>query len=317
MTPHDPAATWTWAGDRTLPDWIRHHHWHHDRPVINTADGPRTLYDGWMAILWTDGAITVASATVAERVYGADGIAGRLARAEAALARVQAIADEYPAGIDTALIHEALDQTRLAPREFQPFTPPHIRKTGDPTGALVIEPYRNDRHENVWVFRCWGTDTCDGWLSLDHHSEQSAVRARDRHVAEEHGEPGPAATQATEHAGLRDRLAATVDQAIDDDNLDNLTDFSSRLTVAVLAAITQHLDIGEAQAWCKYCRRAWNSPAHRCESDAEQRLQRIAQLRDQWLMAGAPPLGTPLARWWDKRLVELNAALNEEQPGPA
>lgn len=33
-----------------------------------------------------------------------------LERAEATLARIQALADEYPAGIDTALIHEALDQ---------------------------------------------------------------------------------------------------------------------------------------------------------------------------------------------------------------
>lgn len=39
----------------------------------------------------------------------------RADRAEAALARIQALADEYPAGIDTALIHEALDTTTPAP----------------------------------------------------------------------------------------------------------------------------------------------------------------------------------------------------------
>ncbi|MFD5709513.1 hypothetical protein ACFWHW_03810 [Streptomyces pharetrae] len=59
------------------------------------------------------------------------------------------------------------------------------------TTGLVVQPYRNDRHENVWVFRCWGTDTCDGWLSLDHSSRQSAERARDRHVAECHDETQP------------------------------------------------------------------------------------------------------------------------------
>lgn len=63
-----------------------------------------------------------------------------------------------------------------------------------PYTGLVIQPYRNDRGDNVWVFRCWGSDTCDGWLSLDHHTEQSAQRARDRHVAEEHAEPAPEAT---------------------------------------------------------------------------------------------------------------------------
>ncbi len=84
MTPPDIAHTWTWTGDRTLPAWLdRHHRWHQDRPVIHTADGPRTLHIGWLVALWTDDAITVGSATVADRVYGPNGIAGRLQRAEA------------------------------------------------------------------------------------------------------------------------------------------------------------------------------------------------------------------------------------------
>lgn len=88
--PLDIAHRWTWTGDRNLPTWLdRHHHWHTDRPVIHTTDGPRTLYDGWLVALWTDGVITVGSATVADRVYGDNGIAGRLAAAEAALARVR------------------------------------------------------------------------------------------------------------------------------------------------------------------------------------------------------------------------------------
>jgi hypothetical protein len=59
-----------------------------------------------------------------------------------------------------------------------------VDTTNTHTG-LVVQPYR-DHGEQKWVFRCWGTDTCDGWLSLDHYSEQSAERARDRHVTEEH-----------------------------------------------------------------------------------------------------------------------------------
>ena len=133
-----------------------------------------------------------------------------------------------------------------------------------------------------------------------------------------HGENGPAATQATEPGSLRASIAAAVDRVFDawQQGIGE-TRPQDAVTEAVLTAITSHLDIGEEQAWCKYCRRAWNSPAHRCESDAEQRVQQIARLRDQWLMAGAPPLGTSINRWWDKRLVELNTALNEEQPGPA
>ncbi|MDX3637844.1 hypothetical protein PV728_48270, partial [Streptomyces europaeiscabiei] len=33
-------------------------------------------------------------------------------------------------------------------------------------------------------------------------------------------------------------------------------------------------------------------------------------LRDRWVKAGPPPLGTSISRWWDRRLVELAAALN-------
>ena len=55
--------------------------------------------------------------------------------------------------------------------------------------GLVVQPYRADDNSQKWVFRCWGTDTCDGWLSLDHASEQSAVRALTRHTEEDHGAP--------------------------------------------------------------------------------------------------------------------------------
>lgn len=109
----------------------------------------------------------------------------RADRAEAALARVQALADEYPAGIDTALIHEALDQPA----------------------------------------------------------------------------PAPAATEATE----RDK------------------------TTRVFAAL------------------------HR---SAEQDVSRVIALYEQWVKAGAPPIGTSMSRWWDARLVELHHAIHPPAPAP-
>jgi len=60
---------------------------------------------------------------------------------------------------------------------------PHGLKAG-----LIVKAYREHGQEK-WVFRCWGTDDgCDGFLSLDHFSKQSAERARDRHLAEEHNQ---------------------------------------------------------------------------------------------------------------------------------
>ncbi|GAQ64081.1 hypothetical protein [Streptomyces scabiei] len=46
-------------------------------------------------------------------------------------------------------------------------------------------------------------------------------------------------------------------------------------------------------------------------TDAQSDMQRVTALRDRWVHAGPPPLGTSISRWWDKRLVELNTALAE------
>lgn len=58
--------------------------------------------------------------------------------------------------------------------------------------GLVVQPYRDDQNRARWVFRCWGTDSCDGWLSLDHVSEPSAARALASHVEEFHSPGAPA-----------------------------------------------------------------------------------------------------------------------------
>jgi hypothetical protein len=44
---------------------------------------------------------------------------------------------------------------------------------------------------------------------------------------------------------------------------------------------------------------------------AETAITRVRDLHARWLSAGAPPLGTSITRWWDKRLTELTAALAE------
>ena len=48
----------------------------------------------------------------------------------------------------------------------------------------------------------------------------------------------------------------------------------------VLAELQQHLDIGDEEAWCKTCRRVWDGPGHRCEGDAERRLGKVRDLRN-------------------------------------
>ncbi|ELP64164.1 hypothetical protein PV735_05435 [Streptomyces turgidiscabies] len=49
----------------------------------------------------------------------------------------------------------------------------------------------------------------------------------------------------------------------------------------------------------------------------EADVQRVIDLYEHWLKAGPPPLGTPIARWWDKRLLELRQAVISEGEGPS
>jgi hypothetical protein len=48
------------------------------------------------------------------------------------------------------------------------------------------------------------------------------------------------------------------------------------------------------------------------EATDGQPCTRVATLYERWLAAGPPPLGTPMARWWDKRLAELHQVLSEQ-----
>ncbi|MFK0124914.1 hypothetical protein ACIQSP_16555 [Streptomyces nigra] len=42
---------------------------------------------------------------------------------------------------------------------------------------------------------------------------------------------------------------------------------------------------------------------------SEADVQRVIDLYERWVKAGPPPLGTPVSRWWDARLVELHDAI--------
>lgn len=50
---------------------------------------------------------------------------------------------------------------------------------------------------------------------------------------------------------------------------------------------------------------------------AESDVSRVVALYEQWVADGAPPLGTSMARWWDKKLVELHNAIRTPESVPA
>ncbi|MDX3582507.1 hypothetical protein [Streptomyces europaeiscabiei] len=57
----------------------------------------------------------------------------------------------------------------------------------------------------------------------------------------------------------------------------------------------------------------WEQQKQRADH-AETQLAGVRTLYDRWVKAGPPPLGTSVSRWWDRRLVELGAALRPEEP---
>lgn len=215
MTLPDITATWTWTGDRDLPDWLTgRHHWHHGQPVIHTADGSRTLHDGWLVALWSDGLVTVGSNTVADRVYGPDGLAGRLQRAETAT--------------DSELRRQLADAVRA------------LGKSETELAALRAVARGYCPH----CGRGDASPTTAQWYAERQRADQAEGQLR--HL------------QATsEAAGIL---------------LTRTTDERDQLRGA---------------------------------------LARVQALADRWVKAGPPPLGTSINRWWDKRLVELNAVLSD------
>lgn len=128
-------------------------HWEHQRQRADTAERER------------DTARQHAAAIAAQR--------DRLRQ------RMTTLADRWDHGlaVDAPYARTLRDQISAAPF--------------DPDGAMTVSEY-TERGRRLWVFRCWGTDTCDGWLGLGHHTQTSALIERERHVAEAHEEPTPA-----------------------------------------------------------------------------------------------------------------------------
>jgi hypothetical protein len=96
-----------------------------------------------------------------------------------------------------------------------------------------------------------------------------------------------------------------------------------------LAALRPELDAlaalrQVARGYCPHCGRGdagittdqWEQQRQRTDQ-AETAIARVRRLADGWVKADPPPLGTPVSRWWDKRLIELLAALDEPTASPA
>jgi hypothetical protein len=132
----------------------------------------------------------------------------RADRTEAALDRVRALRDDLRSTTGARYIADMLDNILNPPGPAATEPDPAVvqeavkQMDADPHGleaGMIVKAYR-DHGVEKWVFRCWGTDTCDGYLSLDHTSQQSAERARDRHAAEDHP-PTPVPCPACARAG--------------------------------------------------------------------------------------------------------------------
>lgn len=149
-------------------------------------------------------------------------------RSEAERARAVQRAEQAEAERDTARQHAAAiaaqrDRLRqrmnnLADRWERDAPPPGNQPLTELRAQISVAPFHGE-HTVVqqyradgttrWAARCWGTETCDGWLSLDHDTERWAEIARDRHIAEDHSEPAPAEERAARLADLAREILYT------------------------------------------------------------------------------------------------------------
>lgn len=171
--------TWTWDGGRQLPDWLTNHRWSAGQLVIRTPDGDTRPQPGWWLIAWTDGTTTAASPTVGKRMYGPDGAAGRLARAEAATD------GELRRQLDAAIAALGRSETELA----------RLR-----TALRPADGTQPARHVHVTITNPDEYTANRSALSLVDFllTEFSGIHMHVTTDAREWEQPDPAATQATE-----------------------------------------------------------------------------------------------------------------------
>jgi hypothetical protein len=116
-------------------------------------------------------------------------------------------------------------------------------------------------------------------------------------------QPGPAATEATEPpSSARDLIAAAIYEHNNPRHPWSAAHPDDRIAYggdadAVLAVILPGTRITATLARM---------------ADAD--VQRVIALYERWVEAGPPPLGTPMSRWWDARLVELHDAILPPAP---
>lgn len=83
-----------------------------------------------------------------------------------------------------------------------------------------------------------------------------------------------------------------------------------------LATLAEYENAITWQTDCLSCARILDSCIRETEraEKAEATTTRVIALYDQWVNAGPPPLGTSMARWWDRRLVEIRGAIHAGAP---
>lgn len=91
-------------------------------------------------------------------------------------------------------------------------------------------------------------------------------------------------------------------------SLDDMTsDQLDQLYAELDRAETENAELRDALAHC---------PEREPRQRAEETVTRVTGLYEQWVKAGPPPLGTLIARWWDKRLAEMGKALGVTEAAP-
>ena len=323
--------THTWDGTRTLPDWL-----HHDgtRLVLPGRDDTTQPQPGWMLVRWSDGLITVASPQVADRAFGPDGMWGRLQRAEAELAdrdaaesadaaagsyagRAERVEPNNPAATEATDLRTRLARALAGHAGSKAFLADgaewdHMRAAWYAHADVVLGELRQELAAPTGdLYRALDTlsligERCDTADDLHEPITTSDVRTWLRGVrcGREIAAEQRARTTAKNPPGPR----AQIDTALRTTPRSDCADWPPR---------TPHGGGHDYDMRCALCSGDVDALTNAVHTAVAGTLRGVVDLYERWVQAGPPPLGTPMSRWWDRRLAELHAALHPTEPAPA
>jgi len=222
---------------------------------------------------WIEGGLDdrddIAEVTITEQAT--EEAHAELRHARAALARIRQMADYWEQHLPEVIRTPAVVSALRAAME---------RAESAAVSAAVAPPTTTTHGLSVQhADALWDAVAIPGPRTATYPEQHERVCRAVREIIDE---LTPARDEEANHTDLRETVAAAIarydyEVGLSSDGVPRRHHHGQ--ADAVLAALQQYLDIGDAEAWCKACRRVWEGPHHHCEPAPTDQAAEIERLR--------------------------------------